>query len=161
MAISGSSLIQFGIADGQTVGVASLTLDPKLRHQVNWSDGEGASAVEDIATKVVDLTTASPTSLDLTSGFTDLNGAAIPFKGLKVFMAYAPSDNAADVTISLDDANAWDSICDGNIVLKPGSSVMFQTQNATAYTVTNSTKDIVTLSGTTGDEVQIAVAGTV
>lgn len=160
MAISGSSLAQFAVKDSQTVGVASLTLDPRLRHQINWSDGEGASAVEDIGTLVVEPTTSSPTALDLTSGFTNLNGAALAFTTLKAFMAFAPADNAANVSLSFGGSNEWDSAIDGTVVLKPGTSLLIQTQNAAGYTVTNSTKDLVTIDGTTGDEVQIAVAGT-
>lgn len=162
MAISGSCRAEVGLTESYTIGTQSLTYgagSPLLRHLVSFTDGEGASQVEEIGTLDFTLTGGSD-SIDLTADLDNPSGP-VAFTGLKVLMLLAPSTNTGNVTVSTSSTSEWDSAIDGTITLKPGTSITLVSSNATAYTVTNSTKDLLGVTGTAGDHLQVAAAGTV
>lgn len=163
MALGGSATNKFGLTDTYTVGTQSITYGTGqglVSHSVSYSDGAGASAVEAIGTLVLTLTGGSD-SIDLNADLENPSGTAPALDGVKVFCLFAPSTNSGSVTITTNSTNQWDAAIDGVIVLKPGTSIQLISSNATAYAVTAGTADLLGVSGTASDVLQVAVGGTV
>lgn len=163
MAVSGSAINKFALKESYAIGTQTVTYGTDqglISHTVNFSEGTGASAVEDIGTLILTLTGGSD-SIDLNADLENPSGTAPAFDGIKVFTLYAPSTNAGSVTITTSSTNQWDAAIDGTIVLKPGTSIQLISSNATAYAVTASTADLLGVSGTASDKLHVAVGGTV
>ena len=158
MSLGGTSSIKFGITDTGTYGGQTLRIDPTqdLTDAITWTDGNDGQQAEDILLK--DLTLTGTDSVDLSGGYTRLDGTAITPTASKALYLEAPTDNAANVTVSFDDTNGWTPFCTGDLVLLPGTSVMVHTRHATGYAITAGTGDIVTVTGTAGDTLKIALA---
>lgn len=158
MALGGRSSIEFGVTDTGTYGGQTLRIDPSqsLRHAVTWTDGNGASQAEDLILK--ELTLTGTDAVDLSGGFSRIDGTAITPTHAKALYLFAPAANSADVTVSFDDTNGWGAYCTGNLVLKPGTGHLMHTAHATGYAITAGTADLITVTGTAGNVLSIGLA---
>lgn len=161
MSVEGQVTLKAAIQETGTLGLdASVSYAPDFLHVFNFSDGSGALELAKVGSKEVSIG-ASPTDLALTSSadFKDFEGSAITFTSLKVLGLYAPDTNSGSVVIGAASSNAMDSILNatGTITLRPGEGMLFVSKHATGAPV--DAGDLLRVSGTSGDKIQVLVAG--
>jgi len=131
----------------------------KIDGAVEFSNGTGSKQAE-----VLGVTELEPggsaISLDLAGGqLVDSINAAQTFAAVKSLVFYAPAGNSGDVTLDTTIANGWQAALNGTVTLKPGTAIGLATEDASGYTVTAGTADLVEVSASGTDKVQVLAIG--
>jgi hypothetical protein len=136
-------------------GNASARDEFTLTNRLNWTDGTGASSANKQWNTYQTLG-GSADSHDLTA-LTDRRGASVSFGKVRVLIVAADAGNAAVLTVG-GGSNAWATSI-GTITVRPGEVVFKKCVDATAWAVTGGTGDLLQVSGTSGDDYELYLAG--
>jgi hypothetical protein len=159
MAITATVAGQFTGNDVRTLGLASPNISINVAPVVSFTDGVGANQANILyqASTTFSGTTAS---LDLNGVLTDSYGTTVSMLRVKAIYIENPS---ATNTIVIGNAgsNPWATFltATGTITLRPGAWFIAASPDATGWTVTAGTGDILLLTGTSGQPYKIAILG--
>lgn len=157
-AIDGTASIVFQINDRRTVGLnkgVNISINPST--SITFADGAGANAANKIYQNTVALT-AGAASLDLAGALTDSYGSAAVFVRVKAI--YIKNNGTATMTFGAG-TNPWATMLNatGTLKVPAGGFVVIATPDATGYTVTAATGDLLNVTGTGTDTFDIAILG--
>ena len=114
------------------------------------SDGTDADQADLI---FADTRSTTGEDLDLAGTLSDAFGDTITMARVKAIFVKASSDNTVDVHVGGAASNALDTIfadTTDKAVVRPGGALMFWAPDATAYAVTASTADLLTVAASDG-----------
>lgn len=163
MAVSGSVSASVNLYDARSVGVTSGGQSSKLpgvaSQQFSFADGAAAlqGNVLYAATRVLG---GSSEDLDLSGVLSDLYGSTVTMARVKTIYV---KNNSSSATLTLGSAssNQWATLLNstGTLTLRPGAFVLVGTPDATGWTVTASTGDLLKVAGTTSESYDIVLLG--
>mgnify|MGYP001014925609 CR=1 FL=1 len=113
--------------------------------QLLWIDGTGADEADLVYEQVASLSASAALSLDLTA-LEDSFGAALSFARLKAFYL-RNTGSAASLQIG-----GTCAIVGSGLVLRPGEHLLKAVGDVTAYAVTNSSSDSLTITNQSGSD---------
>ena len=139
-----------------TAGQSIATDRYLVQGSTTYTDGTGAGAANKQWNDNRTLGGSSD-SLDLAGGLTNRIGEAASFATVRLVYLRADADNAADLTVG-GGSNPWDTAFD-TLTVQPGQEILLKTTDATGWTVTAGTGDLLQVAGTSGDSYEIYLAG--
>jgi hypothetical protein len=149
MSIDGSSGINFTFNDRRAVGVnPSANLGCNIAPQIGYADGVGANQANALYQNVLALT-AGTLNLDLSGVLVDQYGSLLTPARIKSWMLWNQSATN-NMTLGAG-TNPWITAFTGTIILPPGAFILMGTPDATGWTVTAGTGDILKVAGTGTD----------
>jgi hypothetical protein len=157
--IDGTVAVAFQANDRRTVGVnTNANLPVNLTPSVVFSNGSGASQASVLYQGSLSLS-GGVYSVDLNGTLTDSYGSTVNLVRVK---AIAFQNNSASNSMTLGNGtDAWATLLNstGTLTIPPGGWFVFSTPDATGWTVTASTADILKVAGTGTDGFTIVVLG--
>jgi hypothetical protein len=138
-----------------TEGSSTARDDLSLVDRLTWTDGTGASSANKEWADYRALG-GSPDSHDLTA-LTNRIGESVSFSKVRLLVIKADATNAAVLTVG-GGSNAWATSI-GTITIRPGEVLFKKCIDTTAWAVTGGTGDLLQVSGTSGDDYEIYLAG--
>lgn len=137
------------------------------RRGVHLASGTGAGAADLRFTDTRTVAASSSEDLDLAGVLADAFGSTLTFVKVKGLFISAAAANTNDVVVGNASSNAWAALlgATGTITLRPGATlgVMAGAADATGYTVTADTGDLLKVAnsaGSTSVTYDIVVIGT-
>jgi hypothetical protein len=123
---------------------------------------DGASGSRTINREWNDYRTlgGSSESLDLAGSLVSRAGTSATFARVKSIVITADAANAGNLTIG-GGSNPWNTLFTGTVILRPGTQLIISTDDATGYTVTAGTGDLLQVAGASGYSYEIAITGNV
>ena len=165
MATFKSGTVSSGASATVSASIAGSTQDVNLSVSagVTFQAGTGANQANKVARGTL-VPGGSDIDIDLSGGTQLRSGddgavAAHTFSAIKVLVARAASGNAADIDLNTTLANGWGEAFSGTIPLAPGAAVTLCNPSAAGWAVTAGTADLLRVSGTTTDSVDIEIIG--
>ncbi len=127
------------------------TANSKLNYQqdFNWTDGSGASQSEAVFHDKRTLSASATEDLDLAGSLVDAFGDTITFTAIKALIVKADATNTNDVHVGGAASNAlvnWVGDATDIVVVKPGGLLALIAEDATGYTITAGTADILKIA---------------
>jgi hypothetical protein len=141
--------------DGRTIGInANPPPVPlcNLAWSIDFAAGSGASQFTTVyaATRTLG---GSSEDLDLSGVLADAFGGTISATEVKGWGVVNLGSH--NLTIGGTGGSNWTTCLNGTVTLPPGSACAFGTKDATGWTVTNSSADLLHVAGTSGDSYQV------
>ncbi len=157
-AIDGTASIQLQINDRRSVGLnAGVNIPINPTPSITFADGTGANAANQVyqATRAL---TAGADSVDLAGTLTDSYGTTVAL--VRVKAVYVKNTGTTALTFGAG-SNPFVGMLNstGTITLPPGGFVLLATPDATGWTVTAGTGDLINFTGTGTSTYAIAVLG--
>ena len=163
MPIDGTISASFVINDRRTnVGLpgntSGVTLTASRSPSITFTDGAGASAANKLYAATRTLSGSSE-DLDLAGVLADLFGGTLTLVRIKGL--YIKNTGNANIVVGGDATNPWATLLNstGTLTLPPGAFILVGTPDATGWTVTAGTGDILQVAGTSGQSYEIAILG--
>jgi hypothetical protein len=163
MAIDGTVSVTTVLNDRRTnVGLpgstSGTTLTASRSPAITFVDGAGASAMNAVYARERTLSGAAE-DLDLAGGLTDQYGGTITF--VRVKSIYIKNTGNANIVVGGDGSSPWATLLNstGTLTLPPGAFFSAGTQDATGWTVTASSGDLLQVAGTSGQTYEIIIGG--
>lgn len=129
------------------------------------SSGTGANQADKIFHDQRTLAASATENLDLAGVLTDAFGATITFARIKLILITAAAANTNNVIVGGHGSAAfvnWVSDATDKIIVRPGGAFLLVATDATAYAVTATTGDMLTVAnsaGSTGVTYDVILAG--
>ncbi len=160
MAISGTISASVVVDDTRTnVGLpaSSTRLGISRQPSITFADGVGASAHDKLYAASRTLPGSSE-DLDLAGGLADLYGGTITAARVK-WMYIKNLSTTNNIVVGAAGSNPWATLLNstGTLTLPPGAHVSVATPDATGWTVTAGTGDILKVAGTSGQSYEIGL----
>jgi hypothetical protein len=159
MSIDGTVALSFVANDRRTVGLnSSANLPVNFVPSVVFTNGSGANQVNQLFQAQLTLASGS-NNVDLNGSLSDSYGTSVVLVRVK---AIAIQNNSASNSMVFGNGtNPFNTLLSGTgtITLQPGAWFAAATPDATAWTVTASTADILKVTGTGTDPFTIVVLG--
>jgi len=158
MAIDGTISGGFQINDRRSVGLNSgVNIPISPAPSLTFADGSGALAANKIYQTTRSLSSGSD-SIDLSGALTDSYGSSAVFARVKAL--YIKNNGTAVMTFGAG-SNPWATLLNstGTIKIPPGGFLIVATPDATGWTVTAGTGDLLNVTGTGSESYEIAVLG--
>lgn len=144
----------------------STTSSPtKLHHRIDLANGSGANQANKFWSDRRTLAASGTENLDLAASLTDAFGASITFARVKGLLIRAASANVNNVLVGGHASAAWSTWAGDAtdlVVVRPGGLLLLVAPDATAYAVTATTADLLTVANSgagTGVTYDIAIVG--
>jgi hypothetical protein len=126
--------------------------------RTEYTDGTGASSANKVYDPGLQTLSGSNHTYDLSGSLTNAIGEAVVFSKVRVLYAKAPSTNTGTVTL-FTGAAAWNTLIAGTLTLRPNTELMVKCLEGTAYGVTATSADILTIAGGSGNAYQLYLSG--
>jgi hypothetical protein len=157
-AIDGTASIVFQVNDRRTVGLnkgVNISINPSP--SITFADGSGANAANKIYQNTVSLS-AGAASLDLSGSLTDAYGSTAVFARIKGIYI---KNNGANSMVFGAGSTPWATLLNatGTLTIPAGGFVLIATPDATGWTVTAATGDLLNVTGTGTQTFDIAILG--
>lgn len=157
-AIDGTASIVLQINDRRSIGLnkaVNIAINPSP--SITFADGTGASSANKVYQATRSLT-AGADSIDLAGSLTDSYGSTAVF--VRVKAVYIRNNGTATMTFGAG-SNPWATMLNstGTLKVPAGGFVLIATPDATGYTVTAGTGDLLNVSGTGTETYDIAILG--
>jgi len=158
MAISGTIAGQFSASDQRTLGLTTPTIAVNVQPTVSISDGVGANQANILYQASANFS-GTTASLDLNGVLTDSYGSTVSMVRVKAI--YIENPSTTNTIVVGNGTNPWATLLNGTgtFTLRPGAWFIAATPDATGWTVTAATGDILLLTGTSGQPYKIAILG--
>lgn len=151
MSIDGTIGFQFTANDRRTVGInTSANLGVNFQPSITYSDGVGANQANALYQASLALSSGT-NNVDLSGVLTDGYGTVLTPVRIK---AWGFQNNSASNSMTVGNGtNPWVTCLTGTgtLIVPPGAFFMFSTPDATGWTITASTGDILKVAGTGTD----------
>ena len=153
------------ITDQRTVGVrSSVDVGAKSTSQFTATSGTGALQFNKVYQAVRTFASANE-DLDMTA-LTDVDGASLSFSRV-VYFRVVNRSSSQSVTVNTTISNGFTALFNGTAVLPAGATTtgtdasLFELRSASAagFAVTAGTGDLIRLSGTVGQNVEVIICG--
>lgn len=156
--IDGTASIVLQINDRRTVGLnkgVNIAINPAP--SITFADGTGASSANKIYQATRSLS-AGADSIDLAGSLTDSYGSTAVFVRVKAI--YIKNNGTATMTFGAG-TNPWATMLNstGTLTIPAGGFVLVATPDATGWTVTAATGDLLNVTGTGSQTFDIAILG--
>jgi hypothetical protein len=153
MSIDGSVGIQLTGNDRRPVGInPSVNIPVNFNPVIGFTDGVGANQANALYQGVLALTSGT-LNIDLSGVLTDQYGTVLTPLRIKGWCL----QNNGTATMTLGSGtNPWITAFTGTIILPPGAFVLMGTPDATGWTITAGTGDILKVAGTGTDQMTFA-----
>jgi hypothetical protein len=158
MAIDGTMTLQTALNDRRTVGInTSANIAANLTTSATFADGAGALAGNVLYQASLALS-GGVYNLDLNASVTDSYGSTVTLLRVKGIHVY--NTGATSLTVG-NGTNPWVTMLTGTgtIILPAGAAFAAWTPDATGWTVTAATGDILKFAGTGTATFQVVVLG--
>lgn len=159
MAISGTVTASVNMIDARTVGVSSTAvgIPANLAPAITFADGAGAGLANVLYQATLALS-AGVFNLDLNGVVTDPWGSSVALLRVKGILIY--NTGATSLTVG-NGTTPWVTLLTGTgtIILPPGAFFLASTPDATGWTVTAATGDILKFAGTGTAAFQVIIFG--
>jgi hypothetical protein len=117
------------------------------------TNGTGLGQADRVFTDIRTLTASSTEDLDLAGVLTDAFGATITFARIKTLLVAADAANTNNVIVGNAATNGFISWVGGalhTVTVRPGGVLLLAAADATAYTVTAATADLLRIGNSAG-----------
>lgn len=158
MAIDGTITLQSAFNDRRTVGInTAANIPANLTLSATFADGAGALMGNVLYQGSLALS-AGVYNLDLNAVLTDSYGSTVNMVRVKAIMIF---NNAATTLTVGNGTTPWVSFLTGTgtLILPAGAAVAAFTPDATGWTVTAATADILKFAGTGTATFQVVILG--
>jgi hypothetical protein len=157
MTIDGSVSIAFVGNDRRAVGInPSANLPVNFTPAIGYTDGVGINQANVLYQNTFALV-AGTSNIDLSGVLADQYGTTLTPARIK---AWAFQNNSTTNSMTLGSGtNPWVSCFTGTLIIPPGGYVQFATPDATGWTVTAGTGDILKVAGTGTDAFTLLFLG--
>ena len=159
MAISGSMTVAANLNDSRTVGVnaTSVAIPANLSPSATFTDGAGA-LMGNVLYQATLALSAGVYNLDLNGVVTDPWGSTVSMLRVKGILVY--NTGATSLTVG-NGTTPWVTFLTGTgtLILPPGAAFAAFTPDATGWTVTAATGDILKFAGTGTAAFQVVILG--
>lgn len=150
-----TSQVSVGINATQTslLDLAIATVPLSVLRGSSTSDGTGLGQADRIFHDTRTLTASSSEDLDLAGVLLDVFGAAITFARIKTMLISAAPGNTNNVIVGNAATNGFISWVGGalhTVTVRPGGLLLVSATDATAYTVTAATADLLHITNSAG-----------
>ncbi len=158
--IDGTTSIQFQINDRRTVGLNSgvnISINPTP--SVTFANGSGANQANQLyqATRTFSGTTDT-LQVSSAGSLKDSYGTAVALVRIKA--VYVQNTGTSSITIGGGSSPVTTLLnSTGTVTLPAGGFAVFVTPDATGWTVTASTADTITVTGTSGQTYSVGILG--
>ncbi len=129
--------------------LAAASVPLSWLRRVNLVDGTGAGEANRVWHDRRTLAASASENLDLAGVLVDALGAGLTFARVKTLIVAAAAGNTNTVLVGGAESNAWASwagAADNVVVVRPGGLLLLAAPDATAYPVTASTADLLTVT---------------
>lgn len=158
MAIDSGTNVKIAWAayDVRTIGITTNQRIQIANQEWTTSFTAGAGAAQFSKPYIATRTMAATSeNVDLSGVLTDIFGATITAVRVKAWGI--KNTSSTSLTITTSGANGWQSCMNGVVVLPPGAFFAFSTPDATGWTVTAGTADLIAVSGTNPSTYEIHI----
>lgn len=143
--------LSLSVTATQTSALDLSTVSAPLSKVVNktLTSGTGADQADKIFHDQRTLAASATEDLDLAGSLTDAFGATITFARIKLILITAAAGNTNNVLVGGASSNGfvnWVSSATDVVVVRPGGALCLIAPDATAYAVTASTGDLLTVT---------------
>jgi hypothetical protein len=121
--------------------------------RLSWSSGTGVNAADMLWHDRRTLSASATENLDLAGGLTNAFGDAQTFARVRLLYVAASSANTNNVLVGGDATSTfltWVVAENDAVVVRPGGFMMLAAPDATAYAVTATTGDLLTITNSAG-----------
>jgi hypothetical protein len=149
MAVNGRMTLELTLDHTTAVDLGSVSAPFRYTIQHDWTDGSGAGQINKEFKDTRTLAASGTEDLDLAGGLTDSLGTTLTFTKIKLLLIVAAAANTNLVNVGGAVANGFITpFGDATDVLKvrPGSPALLVARDSTAYAVTASTGDLLTIT---------------
>ena len=155
MAATFNGKVQLGVDASLIDAIDMLTTTSPLIWNPNYvfANGTGANQANQMFTDVRTLTASASEDFDLSGVLVNSLGVTLAFTAIKAFIIQADSTNSNDVVVGGHATAAMASFFSASahkVKVKPGGMVALIAPDATGYTVTATTADLLTITNVAG-----------
>ncbi len=156
MAITNSTItVSIQAIDSKVIGLGDTAQTIKLcdtSWSITFNAGAGADQFNQVYSKKRTLAGSSE-DLDLSGVLTDDYGVTISATEVKAWGVRNTSTHT--ITVGGTGGSYWTTCLNGTVPLPPKSLMVFATEDATGWTVTAGTGDLLHVAGTAGDTYEV------
>jgi hypothetical protein len=165
MALNGRLLLELGMELTGSLDLASKTSSLRYTKQLDLADGSGANQVNKMFHDQRTLAASGTEDLDLAGVLTDPLGTTLTFAKIRALLIFAAAANTNLVNVGGAASlgfTTWVGDATDVVKVRPGGLFLLTAPDATAYAVTASTGDLLTITNSssgTGVTYDIVILG--
>lgn len=153
MSLTGKLVVAADIEQISSLDLGAATFHPVIKTLIELTDGAGANQANLFWTDQRTLAASASENLDLAGGLTDAFGATLTFVRVKGIIIEAAAANTNSVVVGGHGSAAfvnWVSDATDKLVVRPNTVFALLSGDATAYAVTATTGDMLTITNSAG-----------
>lgn len=149
MSVTGRLLVDLAVGLSTPLDLASASSPLKYVKQLDLANGSGAGQANKVFHDQRTLAASGTEDLDLAGSLTDPLGVSLTFAKIRMILIYAAAANTNLVVVGGASSNGfitWAGDATDKVKIRPGGLLLLTAPDATAYAVTASTGDLLTVA---------------